>query len=138
MANWIIPCNPNLYDVFGAFRSLKTVDWRQMVKAIEPGDTVYIYTGKPVQAITHKCRVVEVDIPHALADTADQGFEPVEPGDPHALQPVEWYMRLKLIKEYKPDMLTFAKLIEHGLTGRIMGQRRTGPYIQAAIDEVDK
>ena len=53
MASWIIPCNPKYYDVFGAFRTLNTVDWRQTAKSIEPGDIVYIYTGRPVQAITH-------------------------------------------------------------------------------------
>jgi hypothetical protein len=33
MEDWIIPCNPETYDLFGAFDSLQTVDWRQRAKS---------------------------------------------------------------------------------------------------------
>ena len=35
MEDWIIPCNPETYDLFGAFDSLQTVDWRQRAKSME-------------------------------------------------------------------------------------------------------
>ena len=43
MASWIIPCNPKYYDVFGAFRTLNTVDWRQTAKSILDIDDLEIF-----------------------------------------------------------------------------------------------
>jgi len=137
MASWIIPCNPKYYDVFGAFRALMTVDWRQTVKNIEVGDTVYIYTGKPIQAITHKCSVLDVDIPNEAIDRSDERFN-LDIGDQlESLQPYWRYMKLQLVKEYNPYVLSYSSLVEHGLKGSIQGQRHTGPIIQAVIDSVD-
>lgn len=137
MASWIIPCNPNHFDVFGAFRALKTVDWRQTVRKIEIGDTVYIYTGRPIQAITHKCVVLDIDIPYEAVDSSDDKFILDADDQRDSLQPYWRYMRLQLEKEYDPSLLSYAKLVEHGLKGSIQGQRRTGSYIQAAIDIID-
>ena len=38
MAEWIIPCNPDYFDVFGAFEKLGSVDWNQNTPGIEKGD----------------------------------------------------------------------------------------------------
>ena len=62
MQNWIIPCNLKYYDVFGAFRDLKKLDWKQSNPKIEIGDIVYIYVGAPVKAIMFKCRVTKVGL----------------------------------------------------------------------------
>lgn len=137
MASWIIPCNPKYYDVFGAFRELKTVDWRQTVKNIEIGDIVYIYTGRPIQAITHKCVVLAIDIPYEAVDKSDKKFNIVSNNQEDSLQPFWRYMRLKLEKAYDSSNLGYTKLVEYGLKGSIQGQRRVDQFIQAAIDTVD-
>ena len=134
--SWVIPCNPKYYDVIGTFRRLKTVDWRQTAKAIEEGDTVYIYAGRPIQAITHKCVVLETNIPYDKVDDSDLDFD-LSNDETEGLSPYSRYMRLQLVKEYAPQELSYAKLVDHGLVGSIQGQRRTGPYIQAAIDSVE-
>lgn len=135
MANWIVPCNPQFYDVFEAFHSLKTIDWRQTAKNIEVGDTVYIYTGRPIQSITHKCTVVDVNISYADSDDSDDRFN--LPNGNDSLKPVGRYMRLHLIKEYPPHALSFSLLVASGLVGSIQGQRHTGSIIQSVIDSVD-
>ena len=38
MADWIIPCNPEYYDIVGSFEKLDSVDWRQSTTGIMPGD----------------------------------------------------------------------------------------------------
>lgn len=136
MDSWVIPCNPKWYDVFGAFQCLETIDWRQTVKNIEVGDTVYIYAGKPIQAITHKCIVLKTDIPDNEADDEDERFS-LNRENEDSLNPYPRYMRLKLVRSYDPDILPYSKLVDYGLVGSIQGQRRTGPYIQEAIDSVD-
>ena len=39
MADWVIPCNLKYYNVEGAFKNLKRIDWKQSAKNIEIGDT---------------------------------------------------------------------------------------------------
>lgn len=136
VSNWIIPCNPKWFDIYGAFRCLKTIDWRQTVKSINPGDTVYIYSGLPIQAVTHKCRVIRVDITPAEVDSSDHGFNLETSDSNESLQPYDRFMRLQLITEYDPTVLPLSKLAEYGLVGNIQGQRHTGPHIQAAIDSI--
>lgn len=135
MANWIIPCNPKLYDVFAAFRELETIDWRQTAKNIEVGDTVYVYIGRPIQSITHKCIVIDVNISYADSDDSDDRFN--LPEGFVSLQPYERYMRLHLVKEYPPHALDYSLLVENGLVGSIQGQRHTGSIIQSVIDSID-
>lgn len=44
---WIIPCNPSQYDVVGAFKELKRVEWKQSTN-INVDDIVFIYISKPI------------------------------------------------------------------------------------------
>lgn len=39
---WIIACNPDKYDVIGAFHELGSIDWTQSANIVV-GDIVYIY-----------------------------------------------------------------------------------------------
>ena len=98
MDSWKIPCNPYLYDVVGAFRCLETIDWRKIVKKIDINDTVYIYAGRPIQSITHKCVVVKTDIPYSEAEDSDDQCKLSKNGEKD-LQPYEKYMRLRLVRE---------------------------------------
>lgn len=61
---WIVPCNPSQYDVFGAFKQLKRVEWKQITN-INVGDIVFIYISKPIQAIKYKCIATKVNLPSA-------------------------------------------------------------------------
>lgn len=90
---WIIPANPNYFDVITYIESLPVFSWRQP-KNINLGDTVYIYLGAPYSAILYKCKVIEVDLYH-------------EPKSPT--------MNLEIVKKYNPKEYTFSKLKEYGL-----------------------
>ena len=132
MANWIIPCNLKYYDVFGAFDHFVQVQWRQVAKAIDQGDIVYIYVGKPVQAIVFKCLVVKTDIPLEEAD-GDTEFDLSD-----ELEPFGRYMQLKLLKKYPRHALTFDRIVAAGYRGSIQSQRHTGEIIQSLIDAMDE
>lgn len=58
---WIIPCNPSQYDVVGAFKGLKRLEWKQGTN-INVGDIVFIYISKPIQEIKYKCIVTKVNL----------------------------------------------------------------------------
>ena len=62
MTSWIIPCNLKNYDVIGAFKRFRKLNWKQSAKSIEVGDTVFIYIGKPVSGIKYKCKVNKVNL----------------------------------------------------------------------------
>ena len=44
---WIIPANPNYYDIIHAFDDKDEIDWKQGA-GIKTGDTVFMYVGAPV------------------------------------------------------------------------------------------
>ena len=90
---WIIPANPNYFDVITYIESLPVFSWKQP-KNITIGATVYIYLGAPYSALLYKCKVIELD----LYD---------EPKNPT--------MNLELIKKYNAKEYPFSKLKEYGL-----------------------
>ena len=134
-SDWIIPCNPKYYDVFGAFDKMETVDWRQTAKSIEPGDSVYIYVADPVQAIVFKCKVLETLIPPAMYDDSDNEFNLTEPEED--LGPYHINMRLKLICKFPTDAITMDKMREVGVKGNIQGPRRMTEELKELIREYE-
>ena len=88
---WIIPSNPNYYDIIHAFDTTDEIDWKQGA-GIKTGDTVFMYVGSPVSAILYKCKVTETDIPYRYRDEN---------------LTITALMKIKLLKRYKPEKFTF-------------------------------
>lgn len=118
MAQWIIPCNIELYDVIGAFQKLKCIDWKQSNHSISENDVVYIYVGKPISAIKYKCRVNKANYEKASID--DSEF--VINGEVY--ENYGNYMELELLEEYDQSNFSIEVLKANGLRGRIQGPRR--------------
>lgn len=93
---WIIPSNPKYYDIQGAFRRSEEIDWKQG-KGIRTGDTVYMYVAAPVSAILYECLVTETDIPFVF-----------DSGNVHMTS----LMKIRLMRQYREDAFTFARLGE--------------------------
>lgn len=55
---WLIPANPNIYDIESAFNDLEFIDWRKNAN-YSVGDYVYIYVSRPIQTIEYLCEVIE-------------------------------------------------------------------------------
>ena len=91
---WLIPSNPNYYDIVHAFDDTDIIDWKQG-KGIKKDDTVFLYVGSPVSAILYQCKVTDVDIP----------FDYRSPE-----LTITKLMKIKLIKRYKPEQFTFERL----------------------------
>lgn len=117
MAQWIIPCNPELYDVFGAFKKLKCIDWRQSNHSIAENDDVYIYVGKPIAAIMFKCKVNRANYENGQID--DSEF--ILNGELH--ENYGNYMELELLEEYEQSKFPIEVLKANGMRGRIQGPR---------------
>lgn len=136
ITDWIIPCNPKYYDVFGAFDKMETIDWRQTAKNIEPGDAVYIYVGEPVQAIVFKCRVLETLIPPETYDVSDAEFNLTDPEE--ELGPYHINMRLKLVCKFPTDAITMKKMRDVGIKGNVQSPRRVTEELMELIKEYEE
>lgn len=62
---WIVPANPNYFNLYSYLRMNSVRDWSQPVNA-KPGDIVYIYSSAPDSAIVFKTIVVESDLPQSV------------------------------------------------------------------------
>ena len=106
---WIIPCNPNFYDIIGAFEKLNVIEWSQPNNT-EEGDTVYLYVGGKFKSIMFKCEVVAADL-HGNRSNEDHPYYKNLEKDPD-----ERYMRIKLIEKYPIGQYPLTELKENGLT----------------------
>ena len=68
MGQWIVPCNPNLYDVYSAFKNLSHIDWKQTNSSISVGDEVFIYVAEPISSILYRCRVIKANLSEPQID----------------------------------------------------------------------
>ena len=60
---WLVPANPKYENLAETLAVTGESLWKQSGKFII-GDTVYIYEGKPIGAVTFACEVTETDIPY--------------------------------------------------------------------------
>ena len=124
MEQWIIPCNVKYYDVKGAFKKLKCIDWKQSNKSIEIGDEVFIYIGTPISAIKYKCKVNKVNLNSIEIDD----LEFVLNGEPY--ETYGNHMELELIEEFSDKKYSLGVLRAKGLKGNIQGPRRANGLIE--------
>ncbi len=123
MNSWIFPCNPKMYDAFGAFRNLPFVYWTQRLKSIEVGDAVYIYLSAPFSRIIFKCVVVDKDIPFSQEILNDKEYwRDGYTFDDYPL--THKYIKLRPLEENHNERLNFWGLKSHGETSYLMGAKR--------------
>ena len=118
MLQWIIPCNIHSYDIVGAFRKLKCIDWKQSNHSIAVGDEVFIYVGRPVSAIMYRCKVNRVNVPHITIDDSEYVLNGT------TYESYGNYMELELIEEFERTRFSIEILQANGLKGNIQGPRR--------------
>lgn len=103
---WVIPCNPKLYDIVGAFEKLDTIEWSQ-TNNTSVGDTVYIYVGGDYKSIMYKCEVLETELyGNRSADDIEFYKDMTEKSNIR-------YMRLRLIEKYDKARFPLKELREH-------------------------
>ena len=96
---WLIPANPQYFDIVEAFHKKREIIWKQSSN-IRAGDIAYMYVGSPVSAVLYKCEVTEADIPY---DYADENLK------------IKRVMKIKRLKEYAKDFMPFSRLCRLGV-----------------------
>ena len=124
---WIIPCNPQYYDIVSAFENLDVIEWSQSAN-MAVGDTVYIYVGDKYKSIMFKCEVVAVDL-IGNRSTEDYQYYKKLKKDPDIQ-----YMKLKLIERYSVNQYPLRELKENGLAS-VQGRSKATVQLLKYLDK---
>lgn len=115
---WIVPANPNYFDLIESFNNSSVVDWKQSNNILK-GDIVYLYVARPYSAILYKCEAIETDIPYEYKDKNVS---------------MKKIMKLKLLKKYDKDKFTLKKLNEYGIKS-IRGPRGVSSRLREDLNK---
>ena len=124
---WVIPCNPKLYDIIGAFDKLDIIEWSQPNNT-SIGDTVYIYVGGTYKAIMYKCEVIATDLFGNRAYDDMEFYHGLEKRDDVR------YMKLKLIEKYPNNKFPLSELKTKGLTS-VQGRSKVTSQLLNYLEE---
>ena len=113
---WIVPANPEYYDVIGMFSKSDEVLWKQS-RGIHVGDIVYLYVAQPYSAILYQCEVLETDIPYEYRNKNIS---------------MSQLMKMRVLKHYPRDRFTFAWLKGMGVK-MIRGPRKISKEISEQL-----
>lgn len=116
--SWLIPANPKYEDLALSLAVTREINWKQSGSFIA-GDTVYIYEGKPIGAVTYACEVTETGLPfHYHQD----GLH------------MDTVMHLRLLRVYPPEMFPLERLRDFGVAS-IRGPRSIPDALLAALEQ---
>ena len=127
---WIIACNPDKYDVIGAFQELGSIDWTQNAN-IFAGDIVYIYVSNTVRNIKVKCKVNAVN--KAVPTIDDSKFNKSDEFDGSKGR----YMELEMIEEFSTGLFEKSRLEQHSFKSPL-GTVRVLSELKEYLDIVQK
>ena len=124
---WVIPCNPKLYDIIGAFDKLDIIEWSQPNNT-SIGDTVYIYVGGTYKAIMYKCEVIATDL------FGNRAYDDMEFYHDLGKRDDVRYMKLKLTEKYPNNKFPLSELKTKGLTS-VQGRSKVTSQLLHYLEE---
>lgn len=127
---WIIACNPDKYDVIGAFQELGSIDWTQSANIVV-GDIVYIYVSNTVRTIKVKCKVNAVN--KAVPTIDDSKFNKSDEFDGSNGR----YMELEMIEEFSTGLFEKSRLEQHSFKSPL-GPVRVSSELKEYLDIVQE
>lgn len=127
---WIIACNPDKYDVIGAFQELGSIDWTQSANIVV-GDIVYIYVSNTVRTIKVKCKVNAVN--KAVPTIDDSKFNKSDEFDGSKGR----YMELEMIEEFSTGLFEKSRLEQHSFKSPL-GPVRISSELKEYLDIVQE
>ena len=134
---WILPFDSEDYDIYGALKGLKIIDWKQQTrqKNTNVGDIVYIYkkaTATEEGAIIFKGAVLKTGKMDNFIDDSKFRLD----GKTELHPP---YMEIAMFRQYDIiDKLTYSKLKEAGLVSNLMGAETVKGSLLNYLHECDE
>lgn len=116
--NWIISANPNMYDHSSSFEHYGFIDWRQGNAKFEIGDTVYIYSTRPLKMLQYKCIVEKINLDSIqIRDDKEYWLDKEE-----YYKSIDGkFMTLRLIEQVSNEQMKLENLKKHGLKAAPQG-----------------
>ena len=108
MTHWMITYDKAEFDIYKCLEEIGTTDWPQLKNKFEVGDIVYMYCSKPVMRITHKMRIVKINVSQEeyIDETPYLSPSYEDKGAP--------YIRLEPISAKKSNLLNRSELMKNG------------------------
>lgn len=128
---WVVPGNLKNYDVFSEIKKYGVIEWRQGKYNIRENDVVYIYLSKPEGYVAFKCIVEAVNIRRSGLKIDDGEYFLND-----TLKPANRYMRLRPIKQYPSEYITFEKMKDAGMP-TIQSARIATPGFLKLVNSVE-
>lgn len=125
--NWIVPYNPNDYNVDDAFKKYEVLYWKQG-KNYSVGDWVYIYVTSPQKRISYKTVVTKIDVP-AEKIIHDEEFEINNKSYKDSKK-----MEIKLVGTSTDEGLVYSELKKRGLKSNLQSSEIIKPDMLEYID----
>ena len=131
---WLVPANPNEYDLASAFSRYETLDWKRSYN-YEKGDILFLYISGNTQKVRYKVEVIE-----GLVRTNDVHYNKTFWMDEEKYNKSLDYnwTRVRFVDEVDTSELSLFQLREQGLKGNIQGSMKlTGElrdYIMSFFD----
>ncbi|MGD6846309.1 HNH endonuclease [Rossellomorea aquimaris] len=117
---WLVPANPNEYDLERAFTHYEALDWKRSFN-YENGDILLLYVSGSVKKVRYKVEVIEGLV--QTNDTIyDQSFWVVQEKYDQSMGGDK--TRVRLVDVVDTDDLSLYQLREHGLKGNIQGSMK--------------
>lgn len=119
--SWIIPSNPNYYDLDAALNELTSGLWySQRVNDISAGDYLYIYVAAPISAYRYKCVVTRSNVPLSQIDiNEDRKYYKSS----NSIGGADIYMRIKLVARFNVSLNDVIENVPH-VSAAPQNQRR--------------
>lgn len=117
---WLVPANPNEYDLERAFTQYEYLDWKRSFN-YENGDILFLYVSGSVKKVMYKVEVIEglVQTDDTIYDKSfwvdREKYDQSIGGDK---------TRVRLVDVVDTDSLSLYRLREHGLKGNIQGSMK--------------
>ncbi|RBP00184.1 5-methylcytosine-specific restriction protein A [Rossellomorea aquimaris] len=117
---WLVPANPNEYDLERAFSHFSTLDWKRSFN-YENGDILFFYVSGSVRKIRYKVEVIE-GLVQTYDTIYDQSFWVDQEKYDQSIGGDK--TRVRLVDVVDTDDLSLYQLREHGLKGNIQGSMK--------------
>jgi 5-methylcytosine-specific restriction enzyme A len=117
---WLVPSNPEEYDLMGAFSRYDTIHWKRSVN-YENGDIVFIYISSNVQKVCYKAEVIRgLVLPYEV-----QHNKKFWRDEEKFKESKTWnWSSLRLIDQVDTTDLSLAQLRKHGVKGNLQGPQK--------------
>lgn len=118
---WLVPANPKYENLAETLAVTHESYWKQSGKFIV-GDTIYIYEGKPIGAVTYACEVTAINIPYHYNQ-----------GGLH----MDTVIHMKLLTVYDRAQFPLERLRDFGVAS-VRGPRGVPDELLAALEQSGK